>query len=425
MTATPSGTGASPSQRTNRSSTTLPCLTSRIDALPERLDAEPLDSIDEQLVRPIAQLEIGGGDVLHHVGDIAIRYGRADQRAELRLLVAAAADRHLVDLLAVLLDAENADMADMVMAAGVDAAGNVDVQPAQIARDVEIAEAARKLLRHRDGAGIGKAAIVEPRTGDDVGHEIDVGQRHADGVEGAPQLDQVALAHVREHEILLVADTDLAKAVAVGEIGDGLHLLRRGVAGRAPLRFQRQRHDGIAPHLVPIDAGVEPGGESAVGQARRRKRVGIVVERLVGGIAEGRGDLGNHAGLERERTVADGVPLGLHLLGEFLHADLVDEYLDARLVDVVAAAVLVVHAQDRLDIAQEVALGQERLDGLRQVGNAAEPAADADLEAGLALGIAIEPQADVVDFYGGAIVRGGRDGDLELARQEREFRVQR
>src|SRR5262249_5806136 len=116
---------------------------------------------------------------------------------------------------------------------------------------------------------------------------------------------------------------------------------------------------------------------------------------------------------------------GLHLLGEFLHADLVDEYLDARLVDVVAAAVLVVHAQDRLDVAQEVALGQERLDGLRQVGNAAEPAADADLEAGLALGIAIEPQADVVDFYGGAIVRGGRDGDLEFARQEREFRVQR
>src|SRR5215470_14703467 len=173
MTATPSGTGASSSQRTNRSSTTLPCLTSRIDALPERLNAEPRDGIDEQLVRPIAQLEISGGDVLHHVGDVAIGHGRADQRAELRLLVGAAADRHLVELLAVLLDAENADVADVVMTAGVDAAGDVDVQAAEIARHVEIAEAAGELLRHRNRAGIGEAAIVEARTRNDVGREVD------------------------------------------------------------------------------------------------------------------------------------------------------------------------------------------------------------------------------------------------------------
>ena len=38
---------------------------------------------------------------------------------------------------------------------------------------------------------------------------------------------------VRQHEILLVADPDFAEAVAVGEIGDGVHLLGGGVAGRS------------------------------------------------------------------------------------------------------------------------------------------------------------------------------------------------
>ena len=119
------------------------------------------------------------------------------------------------------------------------------------------------------------------------------------------------------------------------------------------------------------------------------------------------------------------LPLLLDLVGEFLDAELVHQDLDARLVDVVAPAVLVVDAQDRLDVAQQIALRQERPDGLRQIRHAAEPAADADLEAGLAGAVAVEPQADVVDLDGGAVVRGGRDGDLELARQEREFRMHR
>src|SRR5262249_19860182 len=125
-TAAPSGTGASSSQRTKRSSAILPALTSGIDALPEWLHAEALHGVDEQLVRPLAQLQIGRRDVLHHVGDLGIGHGRADQRPQLRRLVGAAADRHLVVFLAVLLDAQQPDMADMVMAAGVDTAGNVD-----------------------------------------------------------------------------------------------------------------------------------------------------------------------------------------------------------------------------------------------------------------------------------------------------------
>src|SRR6266481_9267694 len=99
ITGTPSGTGASSSTRRKRSSTTRPALTSGIDPLLERLDAHAADGIDEKLVRPFAQFEIGRGDVLDHVGDLAIGDRRPQELAELGVLAGAAADRHLVILL--------------------------------------------------------------------------------------------------------------------------------------------------------------------------------------------------------------------------------------------------------------------------------------------------------------------------------------
>src|SRR6266571_1656539 len=267
-TGTPSGTADSSSTRTNRSSTMRPALTSRIDALLERLDADTLDGVEENLAGPLAQLDISGHQVLDHVDDLARRHRRTDQRAERRVLVGAPADRHLVEFLAVLLDAENADVADMMMAARVDAAGYVDVQAAEAAGDVEIAEAARQVLRHRDRARIGEAAVVEPRAGDDVRHQPDVGGGDADRVERAPQRVKIALAHVRQHQVLLVADADLARAVALGEIGNRVHLLGGGVAGRTALGLERERDDGVARHAVAGDRIAEPGVEAPIGRAR-------------------------------------------------------------------------------------------------------------------------------------------------------------
>src|SRR5262245_27503916 len=186
MAAAPSGTGASSITRTKRSSMTRPALTSGINALPEGIDADALDGIDEKLVRSRAQLDVGGGDVLDHVGNLGIGHRRTEDRAELGALVGAAADRDLVILLAVLLDAEDADVADVMVPAGIDAAGDVDVQRPKIARPIEIAETPRDLLGHRDRAGIGQTAIVEAGAGDDVGDEIDVRRGDADGVERAP-----------------------------------------------------------------------------------------------------------------------------------------------------------------------------------------------------------------------------------------------
>src|SRR5450631_4937144 len=113
---------------------------SGIDTLLEGFDPKPFYRLHEAFVRPLAQLHIGGDDVLDDIGDLRIGDRGAEQRPQLGLLVGAAADGDLVELLAVLLNAENSDMADMVMAASIDAAGDVDVQPPEATRKLEIAE---------------------------------------------------------------------------------------------------------------------------------------------------------------------------------------------------------------------------------------------------------------------------------------------
>ena len=68
-------------------------------------------------------------------------------------LVGRAAERDLVGLFACALEAENADMADVMMAAGVDAAGNLDLQRTDLARARAVAEALGDAL----GDGIERA----------------------------------------------------------------------------------------------------------------------------------------------------------------------------------------------------------------------------------------------------------------------------
>src|SRR3546814_10828382 len=69
-------------------------------------------------------------------------------------------------------------------------------------------------------------------------------------------------------------------------------------------------------------------------------------------------------------------------------------------------------------------LGQEVADRGADHRRAAEAAADDHLEADLARLVAVDLQADVVEAHGGAIVRRAGHGDLELAWQERELRME-
>src|ERR1700757_2647072 len=141
-------------------------------------------------------------------------------------------------------------------------------------------------------------------------------------------------------------------------------------------------------------------------------------ELLVSRIGEARADVLDAVVVEPQRPVADLLPLLLDFLTELLDAELVHQDLDAGLVDVVAPSVPVVDAHDGFDIAQNIAAMDEGTDGLGDEGRAAEPAADQNLEAGLALLILVQPQPDIVDLDRGAVMRVRGDREFELARQE-------
>src|SRR5262249_23148639 len=125
-----------------------------------------------------------------------------------------------------------------------------------------------------------------------------------------------------------------------------------------------------------------------------------------------------------ERAPANALPLLFHLGRKALAPELVHQDLEPRLVLVVAPAIEIVDAQDRLEVAQEIGLGQGLANELGQHGRAALAAADVDLEDEAAAGVPIEVETDVVDSDRRPVVTGGRDRHLELARQKAEFRVE-
>src|SRR5262245_27057647 len=93
-----------------------------IERLLERSGAEPAVGVEEPFGAVHPQREIGFDDRFDRVGHLVGAEAAADDLAERRMLVAGAAERDLVEFRTLLFDAKNADMADVMMAAGIDAA---------------------------------------------------------------------------------------------------------------------------------------------------------------------------------------------------------------------------------------------------------------------------------------------------------------
>src|SRR5882672_4023023 len=223
----------------------LSLMMSAIDAFLEGFDANAPHDVDEAFALAVALLEVGSDQLLDHVGNLLARKRRADYLSDRRRRPGAreplvAADADLVPLLAVLVDAENADVTDVVMPAGIHAAGNVEVQLADVVDVVQAVEALLDRLRHWDGLGIRKRAEIAAGAGDNVGNEPDVSRGEAQSLRLLPQGVQVRLAHIGQNQVLLVGNPQLALAVAVGEVRHRVHLGISGVARRNAGLLERQ-----------------------------------------------------------------------------------------------------------------------------------------------------------------------------------------
>src|SRR4051812_27159125 len=265
----------SPSGDGELSVTTRRCLiNAAIDVFLEGCDADAVHHLDEALGLAVAVREIALDQPLDDTGHLRARDGWADDFAERRLrtarpdLALVAADLDLVPLLAVLIDAEDADVADMVVAAGVHATRDVEVELADVVQVVKrvalFFHHALDRFRHGNRLGVGERAEVAAGAADDVGEKAEVGRVEAEQAHFMPKRHELVLAHVGEHQVLLVRDAQLSERITLGEIGDAFHLVARDVAWRHAGFLKRQRDGGVAGNLVRMDVSLRPGAEGGL-----------------------------------------------------------------------------------------------------------------------------------------------------------------
>src|SRR5262249_419316 len=120
-----------------------------IDAVLEGLGADAPVGVDEALA-VTAMIEIGGDQGIDRLDQLVGAAGGPEDRADRGLAeVDIAAQAQLVELDAVLVDAEDADVADVMMAAGIDAARDLDLEIADVVLPRQLGEVRRDALRHR------------------------------------------------------------------------------------------------------------------------------------------------------------------------------------------------------------------------------------------------------------------------------------
>src|SRR6202171_4866427 len=247
-----------------RSSTIArPLMSSGIDALLEGLDTQTAHGVDEALVLVAffhVDIDQAGDDVRHFLRGEGGPYHLAQGRG----LGLIAADRDLVPLLAILIDAEHADIADVVVPARVHATGNVEIELADVIQVIEVVEAPLYRFRDRDRLGVRKRAEIPAGAADDVGQEAYVRRRESQCLELAPQRRQFLLPDVAENEVLLVRDAELSEAVGIGQVRNRVHLVGCRIAWRHAGLLERKRHHGVAGHLVREDVALDPVAEPAV-----------------------------------------------------------------------------------------------------------------------------------------------------------------
>ena len=132
-----------------------------------------------------------------------------------------------------------ADMAHVMMTAGIHATGNVEIQFADVVLVVEVFEALLNRFRNRKGFRIGKRAKVAAGAADDVADQADIRRGEAGCFRFLPQREQIALFDVGQNQILFMGHAQFAKAEFVGPVGHLLHLRIGQIAGRNAQGLQR------------------------------------------------------------------------------------------------------------------------------------------------------------------------------------------
>ena len=316
-------------------------------------------------------------------------------------------------------------MADMVVSAGVDAAADVDANRSQLFLQVQVGQPSGQGLGDGDRAGVRQAAVVQPRAGDDVCRQVCVGRGQTGRVQRTPDVRQVVQANMGQDQVLFIGGPHLVKREPFGQVGDYLHLGGGDVARHAADRLQRDDGAGVSRLAMTAHIVAVPAGEIGFGQKRAIPGRTAPVQRLEGR----RGEIGPDAlqfGLGQAQVIAlQRGEMALHLLPEGVDAHRLDEDLDPRLMDIVAPTQQIIRPQDGGQIGQQVPPRNRRCDLLGDMRQPALATADEDPECGLTVGTPHDLQAHIMGADSSAVPRGPGHRDLEFARQEGKFGMDR
>lgn len=73
-------------------------------------------------------------------------------------------------------DTEDADIAHMVVAAGIHAAGDIKAEVAQVVQVIHVVKAPLNRFGNGDGFGVGQRTEVAARAADHIGESADIGR---------------------------------------------------------------------------------------------------------------------------------------------------------------------------------------------------------------------------------------------------------
>src|SRR5215217_6912134 len=174
----PPAGSASSSPRISQSSAMNPLSLSRgIKGILERLGAKAPIGSEEGFFFTASELQIGLNDCLDGIRHLFGGKARTKNLADRSTFGRRAAKRDLVEFLAPLIQSEYADVTDVMVAARIDTAGNVDFERPDFLLPGEVGKPPRYSLRDRDRPSGGKRAIVQPGAGDDVSGKPDIRRR--------------------------------------------------------------------------------------------------------------------------------------------------------------------------------------------------------------------------------------------------------
>ena len=276
-----------------------------------------------------------------------------------------------------------------MLAAAVGTAGDVDLDVL-----IESGQPRLEILHHPPGEAFGlrqrELAELGPGAGDGASPEGRATEPEPGRLDLLGQPCRPVLGDVQNEDVLHVGRPELARPVAVGEIGDGPH-----VGGTHPPAKDSETRVGVAVLLLGMNADV-------------------VAVHVVGGIVgDGRVQPKSDAALELIEEA-----LGRPAVGE-------EEELQPRLLPVLTQHVAIPEdLRDALDHGEDLVPVDEGVQAHGQMRVCRESAADAHREADLArLRVPDRGHSDIVDLRVGAPGAAAGDGDLVFSGQVVEFRV--